>query len=104
MSVIKDVAFHINPYDTFMANKDINGKQCTIYWYIVNNKVLYVEQEVFDVIIKNMEGIFMVLTVTKGNTHTFLGTNMRHLMNNRVVTDMQEDILETVQKFGEDVS
>ena len=73
MSVIKGVGFQINPYDMCMANKDINGKQCTIDWYLYGNNFSHVEQDVIDDIINKVEGIFLGLTITKGNTHTFLG-------------------------------
>ena len=35
---LKDVGFNLNPYDKCVANKTINGKQCTIAWYVDDNK------------------------------------------------------------------
>ena len=72
MSVINDMGFQINPYYMCVANKDVNFKQFTISWYVDNNKVSHVEQKVINDVINKVEGIFLGLTVTKGNMHTFL--------------------------------
>ena len=39
MSVLNDMGFQLNPYDMCVDNKDINGKQYTITWYVDDNKV-----------------------------------------------------------------
>ena len=31
---IEEIGFHINPYDTCVANKIVNGRQQTIVWHI----------------------------------------------------------------------
>ena len=51
MSVLKNMGFQPNPYDLCVANKDLNGKQCTIAWYVDDNKVSYVEHDVIDDVI-----------------------------------------------------
>jgi hypothetical protein len=35
--------FEINPYDFCVANKSINGKQCTIVWHVDDLKVSHVD-------------------------------------------------------------
>ena len=35
------MGFVINPYDMCVASKTINGKQCTIVWYVDDLKVSY---------------------------------------------------------------
>ena len=32
--LINDQGFKVNPYDWWVVNKDINGKQCTIGWHV----------------------------------------------------------------------
>ena len=39
ISVLKDMGNQLNNYDMCVANKDIYGKQCTISWYVDDNKV-----------------------------------------------------------------
>ena len=33
------MGFKLNPYDRCVANKEINGKQCTIIWYVDDLKI-----------------------------------------------------------------
>ena len=55
MSVIKDIGFQINPYAICVANKYINNKQCTIAWYVDDNKVSHMVQEIIDDVISKAE-------------------------------------------------
>jgi hypothetical protein len=44
--VLMKMGFVLNPYDKCMANKIINGKQCSIGWYVDDNKVSHAEEAV----------------------------------------------------------
>ena len=39
----KYLGFSINTYDRCVANKMIYGKQCTIVWYVDDNKLSHVD-------------------------------------------------------------
>ena len=43
---LKSQGFLINPYDRCIANITIKDKQCTIVWYVDNNKVSLVDEVV----------------------------------------------------------
>ena len=43
---LEDIGFEVNPYDSFVANKMVNGKQPTLCWHVDDLKVSYVEQAV----------------------------------------------------------
>ena len=45
------MGFKLNPYDACVANKTINGKQCTIVWYVDDNKISHVDANVVTEII-----------------------------------------------------
>ena len=66
----------IDPYDRCVANKEINGKQCTILWYIDDDKVSHADPSVITDIIELMESYFGDLTITRGKKHRFLGMNI----------------------------
>ena len=53
------MVLQINTYDMCVANKDINGKQCTISWHVDNNKVSHVEQGVIDDVTNKVEERFL---------------------------------------------
>ena len=40
------MGFKINPYNQCVANKEIIGKKCTIFWYVDDMKVSHMEIEV----------------------------------------------------------
>ena len=49
---LQGMGFKINPYDQCVANADINGSQCTIVWYVDDNKISHKDPKVVDDIIK----------------------------------------------------
>ena len=44
----KELGFTVNPYDSCVVNKEINGHQCTILWHVDDLKCSHVEQSVLD--------------------------------------------------------
>ena len=54
-STLVNMGFIINPYDKCIANKIINGKQCTIAWYVDDVKVSHMEEKVVNEIIESIE-------------------------------------------------
>ena len=43
---LKTIGFELNPYEPCVANKVIDGKQCTIAWYVDDNKISHVDASV----------------------------------------------------------
>ena len=89
VSVLKDMVFQINPHDICVTNKYMNGKKCTIDWYIDYYNVSQVEHDVIDYSIIKVEERFPGLTVTKCNLHTFLGIKIRYLKSRRIAINMR---------------
>jgi len=44
LNTLKEWGFKLNEYDQCMANKTINGKQCTIIWHVDDLKISHVEK------------------------------------------------------------
>jgi Reverse transcriptase (RNA-dependent DNA polymerase) len=74
-NTLKDMGFELNPYDPCVANKEIEGSQCTILWYVDDNKISHINPDVVTDIIQQIEKRFGKMTVTRGHEHTFLGMN-----------------------------
>ena len=91
--------FKINPYDKCVANKVINGKQCTIVWYVADNKVSHVDKNVVTEVIEMMKGHFGDLVVTRGNTHNFLGMNIRITKEKSIEIQMKDQLNEAIATF-----
>jgi hypothetical protein len=60
------MGFELNPYDTCVANKTIDGKQCTIAWYVDNNKISHVDEQVVTGVIERIKERFGKMAVTRG--------------------------------------
>ena len=55
VSILEKMGFNLNPYDHCVANKTINGKQCTIAFYVDDNLASHADQSVLDEVIKGIE-------------------------------------------------
>ncbi len=54
-TTLKEIGLELNPYDLCVANANINGKQCTVCWYVDDNKISHKDQEVVDSVIKKIK-------------------------------------------------
>ena len=52
------MGFELNPYDLCKANTIIEGKQCTMSWYVDDNKTSQVDPKVANEAIKTIEEFF----------------------------------------------
>ena len=43
---LEDMGFEVNPYDPCVANKIVNGSQCTIVWHVDDLKVSHKDEAV----------------------------------------------------------
>jgi hypothetical protein len=74
--VLKGWGFVINPYDWCVANKTVDGKQCTIVWHVVNLKISRQDTDIVSHRISLLEAEFgkaAPLSVTCGKVHDYLG-------------------------------
>ena len=68
-NTLKAWGFKINEYDQCMANKTINGRQCTVVWHVDDLKISHVDKKVVEDIIgllKEKFGKESLLTTTRG--------------------------------------
>jgi hypothetical protein len=101
---LKGMGFELNPYDPCVANKMIEGSQCTIAWYVDDNKISHVKSSVVTTVIAQIEEKFGKMTVTRGNHHVFLGMDIRFTGDGNVRIGMKEYVKEAISEFGDDVS
>jgi hypothetical protein len=73
--------FEINPHDCCVANKMIDGKQCTILWHVDDLKMSHVDPGVNTKVITMIDAEFgkeAAITVTRGKIHDYLGMTLDH--------------------------
>lgn len=104
MKTLKGMGFTLNPYDKCVANKVINGKQCTITWYVDDNKLSHDDPKVVKEVLENINEHFGDLVIYRGNEHNLLGMKIAiDRKNKNVVIDMREQIEEALEMFGNEV-
>jgi len=99
------MGFKLNPYNLCVANSQIKGKQCTVAWYVDDNKISHVDDTVVTNIIEKIEAKFGKMTVTRGKHHVFLGMDIIFNDNDGTVTILMKEYLkEAIADSGMDAS
>ena len=74
IEALEKEGFVVNEYDKCIANKMIEEKQCTLAFYVDDNKLSHVSSKVVDNLLDTIEGYFPGLVVTeRGKRLNFLG-------------------------------
>ena len=97
-SSLQVMGFELNPYDPCVANAMIEGKKCTIAWYVDDNKISHEDPEVVSMIIRKIEERFGKMTVTRGKEHVFLGMNIVYTENRTAVISMKSYLQEAIDE------
>ena len=71
MKTLKSQGFVVNPYGMRIANSTIDVKQCTLAWYVYDNKLLHVNEHVNTRIIEAIAETFGELTASRENTKIY---------------------------------
>jgi hypothetical protein len=74
----------INPYDPCVANKVINGKQCTVGWHVDDLKVSHVDPEVLTNFGKWLELKYGDCKEHRGDFHDYLGMELDYSIEGKV--------------------
>lgn len=106
-SKLEGWGFVINPYDWCVANKTINGEQCTIVWHVDDLKISHVDPAVVTGVIELLQGEFAKeapLTITRAKVHEYLGMTIDYSIDGKVQIKMIDYIEETLNELPEDMS
>ena len=96
---LKGMGFVLNLYDPCIANCEIEGTQCTVAWYVDDNKISHVNPDVVTMIIGKIEDQIGKMTVTRGKEHVlFLGMNIRYTENRTAIITMKEYLKESIEE------
>jgi hypothetical protein len=85
--------FTINPYDQCVANKHIDGKQCTIVWHVDDLKISHVSKDVVEGIIARLNKKFgkeSPLTTSRGKILEYLGLTLDYTEKGKVRISMYD--------------
>ena len=105
-SKLVEWGFEINPYDWCVANKIIDGKQCTICFHVDDLKILHVCYDVVSQVIKLIDDEFGKLepmSVMRGKQHEYLGMELDYSMPGKVRISMSKFVEELLDMLPQDM-
>ena len=81
---LEEWGFEFNPYDPFVANKMINGKQMTVCSHVDDGKLSHVDKREVDKMLELLRGKYETIfedgsgkmTVVRGKIHEYLGMTL----------------------------
>jgi Reverse transcriptase (RNA-dependent DNA polymerase) len=105
-SKLTAMGFKINPYDWCVANKTIDGNQCTVLWHVDDLKISHVDPNVVTSVIKQLEAEFgkeAPLTIMRGKVHDYLGMTLDYSLDDKVQIKMFDYIDNMVKDLPADM-
>ena len=105
-SKLVEWGFVINPYDWCVANKQINGEQCTLVWHVDDMKISHADSRVVDDIIRTLEQEFRKeapLTIRRGKVHDYLGMTLDFTNPGKVTIRMEDYVKNMLAELPEDM-
>ena len=97
-STLEGKGFILNPYDLCVANKVIEGKQCTIAWYADDCIATHASKDVLKFLSDDMQKHFGKMDIVTGSDHDFLGMKIK-IKDKRIEIDMSKQLKEVIDVF-----
>jgi hypothetical protein len=98
--------FELNPYDNCVANKLVDGKQCTVLWHVDDLKISHVSDQVLEDLVDQLNdryGKIAPLTVTRGTIHDYLGMTLDYGVPGQVTIRMDDYVQDLLDEAPEDM-
>jgi hypothetical protein len=92
---LSTLGFILNPYNQCVANKIIEGKQCTILWHVDNLKISHADEKVVTSVLSMLNAEFgkeAPMTITQGKVHDYLGMKIDYSISGKVKLSMYDYI------------
>ena len=96
---LEDMGFELNPYDQCVANKMIDGKQCTFVWYVDDCIATHMSSAVLKQISDSMQKNFGEMSIETGSTHDFLGMKIKIRKDKKIEIDMRDQVKTLISDF-----
>jgi hypothetical protein len=80
----------LNPYNTCVTNKEVNGSRYTLIWYVDDTRISHADEVVLS------EVVCAIVIVTRGKVHNFLGMDIQFNDNGTADVKMKTYIKDTI--------
>ena len=101
---LEKMGFQMNPYNKYVANKMIEGSQCTIMWYVDDAKVSHKSKKVVQLVISQMEKHFGPLHPTYGHNQQYLGMKISIDEQKYLHIDTRDQVCKIIDDFCEPIN
>ena len=100
-----NLGFKINGYDQCVANKIIDGNQCTITWYVDDLEASHKDKSAVMKVLQEIEDTIKgYLTIETGPMQSFLGIDITFTQQGTVEIRMEKYVQECIDTFGKYLS
>jgi hypothetical protein len=112
LTQLQEWRFEINPYNFCVANKTIDGKQCTIVWHADDLKISHMDSNVVTTILNLLDAKYgqeivggerAPLTIIRGKIHDYLGMTFDYLEPGCVKLDMTKYVKKILEEMPEEM-
>jgi hypothetical protein len=109
---LKKCGFKINPYDFCVANKTINGKQCTVVWHVDDLNISHADAEVVTSILNLLDAKYgqevvggerAALTMNRGRLHDYLGMTLDYSEPGHIKLNMVDYVDKILAEIPKDM-
>jgi hypothetical protein len=104
---LQEWGFTINPYSACVANKIIDGHQCTILWHVNDLKISHVKPSVISDTLSQLEKAYgqeVPLIITRGKHHEYLGMHLDFSRKGKVAVEMKKFVTDLISQVPADMS
>jgi hypothetical protein len=109
---LQEWEFEINPYDFCVANKTIDGKQCTIVWHVDDLKISHMDPHVVTTILNLLDAKYgqervggerAPVTTNRGKINDYLGMILDYSEPGCVKVAMTENLKKILDEMPEEM-
>jgi hypothetical protein len=106
---IESIGFEVNPYDPFIANRIVNGKQHTVSWHANDLKSSHVNNKVNNQFLQWLEKTYAShdirhVKAIQGNCHNYLAMILDFSIQGILQVDMTPYIKSMIEEFPDKLS
>ena len=102
---LEAVGFKVSPYDPYVANMIVRGKQQTVVWHFENLKCTRVDTFATTELASYLGGVYGGnITVHCGKVHDYLGVECDYSKKGPVIVSMIKNFKKVIMGFPEAVS
>ncbi len=104
ISELKEMGFEVNPYNPYVVNKIVNGRQMTIQWHVDDLMISHSSGKAISKFLRALNIIYGDnLAESTGIIHDCLGMTFDFSLRDEVKINMTQYISKVIEAFPEEI-